>query len=307
MIGRGRGSGAGLGLLLALALAACGRAETRSAASAAEGKSANAKPADAKPADAKPTSSPPGDAGSAATPVPGAVIPADARQLVTAVVDDWDATRATLRRWRRAGARWEPDGEPWPGVVGKSGSGWGVGLHGAGAPAGRGGPVKREGDGKSPAGAFALRGSYGYAKAPPQGTRLAYVSLDERWQCVDDPASAHYDKILDRTTVEPDWKSAEEMRRKDELYRWVVDVAHNPARDPGAGSCIFLHVWRGEQMGTVGCTAMEEKRLARLIATLDPSAVFVLLPRAEYEALAPAWALPGIAAAAAGERPAARP
>jgi hypothetical protein len=37
---------------------------------------------------------------------------------------------------------------------------------------------------------------------------------------------------------------------------------------------------------------MDERRLARLIATLDPSAVFVLLPRAEYEALAPAWTLP---------------
>jgi hypothetical protein len=37
---------------------------------------------------------------------------------------------------------------------------------------------------------------------------------------------------------------------------------------------------------------MDERKLAELIATLDPSAVFVLLPRAEYAALAPAWALP---------------
>jgi D-alanyl-D-alanine dipeptidase len=229
----------------------------------------------------------------AAAPAPAAaVIPAEAKELVTAIVDDWDATRATLRRWRRAGAGWQPDGEPWPGVVGKGGAAWGVGLHGAGAPAGRGGPVKREGDGKSPAGAFALRGSYGYAKAPPAGARLPYVRVDERWRCVDDPASKHYDQILDRTTVAPDWKSAEEMRRKDELYAWVVDVAHNPARAPGAGSCIFLHVWRGEGSATVGCTAMDQRKLERLIATLDPSAVFVLLPRAEYAALAPAWALP---------------
>jgi D-alanyl-D-alanine dipeptidase len=280
-----------VGLALALAAAACGRGDTRSAP--APGSVPAPAPARADAAAAPPDTGP--DA-AATAPAAAAVIPAEARQLVTAIVDDWGATRATLRRWRRAdagaGAGWEPDGEPWPGVIGQGGAAWGAGLHGAGAPAGRGGPVKREGDGKSPAGAFALRGSYGYAQAPPAGTRLPYVPLDERWRCVDDPASRHYARILDRTTVAPDWRSAEEMRRADELYAWVVDVAHNPAHAPGAGSCIFLHVWRGEGSATVGCTAMDERTLAQLIATLDPSAVFVLLPRAEYAALAPAWALP---------------
>jgi L,D-peptidoglycan transpeptidase YkuD (ErfK/YbiS/YcfS/YnhG family) len=275
------------GLAIALALAACGRTETTSAP--ASGSAAAPPPVAPRAAAAVPASpdAPPADAAAAA-----GVIPAGAKQLVTAIVDEWGATRATLRRWRRAGAGWEPDGAPWPGVIGKGGAAWGAGLHGDGAPAGRGGPRKREGDGRSPAGAFALRGSYGYAEAPPPGTRLPYVPLDERWRCVDDPASKHYARILDRTAVAPDWTSAETMRRADELYAWVVDVAHNPAHAPGAGSCIFLHVWRGEGSATVGCTAMDERRLADLIATLDPSAVFVLLPRAEYAALAPAWALP---------------
>jgi zinc D-Ala-D-Ala dipeptidase len=287
LIGRARGGGRGdgraaLALAVAATVAACSGGETRAGPGATAG-SAGATAA-ATPAATT--------AGSATATAPAAIIPAEAKQLITAIVDDWDATRATLSRFRRTGASWQPDGEPWPGVVGKSGAAWGVGLHGAGAPAGRAGPVKREGDGRSPAGVFALRGSYGYAKAPPSGARLPYVPLDDRWQCVDDPDSKHYDLILDRTTVAPDWKSAEEMRRKDELYAWVVDVAHNPARAPGAGSCIFLHVWRGAASGTAGCTAMDRRKLEQLLATLDPSAVFVLLPRAEYTALAPAWALP---------------
>lgn len=218
-------------------------------------------------------------------------IPTTAHELVTAVVDDWDSTRATVRRYRRDGGSWRADGE-WPGVIGKAGAAWGAGLHGTGAPTGRGGPTKREGDGKSPAGVFAIGASYGYAKAPPAGTKIAYTPLDDAWKCVDDPASRSYNRVLDQRTVPIDWKSAEDMRRNDEVYEWVVDIAHNPARSPGAGSCIFLHVWRGADSATVGCTAMAEPQLAELIATLDPSAVFVLLPRAEYAALAPAWGLP---------------
>lgn len=220
------------------------------------------------------------------------VIPATATELVVGVTADWTATQATLRRYRRAGNRWEPVGAPWPGVVGRTGIAWGAGLHGSGAPAGRDGPVKREGDGRSPAGAFALRGSYGYAAAAPAGTRLAYTPLVPEHACVDDPASTQYDLILDARTVAKDWTSAETMRRSDELYAWVVDVAHNPARTPGGGSCIFLHVWGGPRSTTSGCTAMAEAVLAELVATLDPSAIFVLLPEPEYQALAASWHLP---------------
>lgn len=216
----------------------------------------------------------------------------DARELITAVTADWTSTKVELRRFRREGATWKPVGSEWPGVIGRSGAAWGSGVHGSGAPAGRSGPIKREGDGKSPAGVFALGASYGYAKTAPSGTRISYTTVDDAWKCVDDPASKSYNRVLDRRTVDVDWRSAEDMRRADPLYTWVVDVAHNATRSPNAGSCIFLHVWGGADGATLGCTAMAEPVLADLIKTLDPSAVFVLLPKAEYVALAPAWGLP---------------
>lgn len=233
--------------------------------------------------------------GSGSAPAPGAaVIPAGARELVVGVVETWDATEATLRRYRREAGAWRAVGDAWPGVVGRTGVAWGAGLHGTGAPAGRDGPVKREGDGKSPAGAFAVRGVYGYATEAPAGARLAYTPVDAAWKCVDDPASRHYDQILDARAVTVDWKSAEEMRRADPLYAWVVDLAHNPARTPGGGSCIFFHVWSGPGSTTSGCTAMDEPVLRELVATLDPASVYVLLPRAEYDALAAVWGLPAL-------------
>jgi zinc D-Ala-D-Ala dipeptidase len=208
---------------------------------------------------------------------------------VTSIVPDWSSTTAELRLWQRDGASWKLMMGPWRGVVGATGTAWGIGLHGT-VPAGRGGPVKHEGDGKSPAGAFALRGSYGYAASAK--TALPYQVVDENWKCVDDPKSAQYTRVFDRRTAQQDWSSAEDMRRPDELYKWVVDVAHNPAAAAGSGSCIFLHVWSGPASTTVGCTAMDEGTLAKLIGQLHPGATFVLLPRAEYDALAASWGLP---------------
>jgi zinc D-Ala-D-Ala dipeptidase len=236
----------------------------------------------------------------APTPPPVVVV-ADARvdaaqrlvsadRLVVALVSDWSSTNAELRLWKRVGGTWQSEMGPWLGVVGTSGAAWGSGLHGNGAPAGRAGPVKHEGDGKSPAGVFALRGSFGYATTAESALPYQPVTVD--WKCVDDPRSKHYNAILDKRTTTVDWKSAEEMRRADDLYKWGVEVAHNPSATPGGGSCIFLHVWRGPDSATVGCTAMEEQMLERLIARIDTSTMFVLLPRAEYAALAEAWGLP---------------
>ncbi|MCW5802832.1 MAG: D-alanyl-D-alanine dipeptidase, partial [Deltaproteobacteria bacterium] len=241
----------------------------------------------------RPSPPPPPPVARAPEPAPSTwPIPATAKQLITARIVNWASTRATLQRYRRAGHAWMPEGAPWPAVIGRTGAAWGAGLHGVGAPGDLEGPVKREGDGKSPAGAFALHGAYGYAAQPPAGTRVPYTALDEGWQCIEDTRSAHYNQILDRRRIAIDWTSTDRMRRRDDLFTWIVDVAHNPARTPGAGSCIFLHVWQGETKTTHGCTAMEEPRLAALIAGLDPTAVYVLLPDAEYAALAQAWQLP---------------
>jgi L,D-peptidoglycan transpeptidase YkuD (ErfK/YbiS/YcfS/YnhG family) len=211
---------------------------------------------------------------------------------VTGVAATWDAKEVTLQLWRRDGAGWVADGPSWPGALGYKGAAWGRGLHGAGAPAAQGGPTKAEGDGRAPAGVFALTATYGYA--PAGRGALPYTPVDEAWRCVDDPASKHYDQIVDQRTVTKDWSSSEEMRRGDDLYRWVVRVAHNADHTPGGGSCVFLHLWRRAGGVTAGCTAMARPAMERVLDALAPAdqPVYVLLPAAEYAALAPAWGLP---------------
>lgn len=218
-------------------------------------------------------------------------IPQAARQLVVALTDGWDDSSATLFRFARTGGEWQAVGESFAAVTGRSGLAWGRGLHGDGAPRGRPGPVKAEGDGRAVAGVFALGPAYGYASKPPAGARMRYVQSSASLRCVDDASSAHYAKIVDAS--QRDWRSAEHMRRDDDLYRLLVVVQHNTAERPGAGSCIFLHVWSRPDSTTSGCTAMPLERVTELVRWLEPEgALLVALPDSEYAALASPWQLP---------------
>ncbi|MDH3625723.1 MAG: hypothetical protein OEQ49_17795 [Myxococcales bacterium] len=232
----------------------------------------------------------------ASQPAAEANTPIDPRktQLVTVVSEDWDRFRVTLRRYERlSGQAWNPLGPAIDAVIGRHGYGWGRGVHGGGPPAGRPGPVKREGDGRSPAGVFEIGTVYGYETARP-GVSLPYVQATPELRCVDDPKSVHYNRIVSTASTAPDWRSAEHMRRRDDLYSIAIVVEHNAEpTEPGAGSCIFIHVWTGPDRGMTGCTAMPADALEAFAHWLKPNAaVLVALPRSEYDALQHRWELP---------------
>ena len=219
------------------------------------------------------------------------------RQLVAVSTKDWDATTGTLQRYQRdtSSGQWQPTGAALPVVVGRNGLGWGIGLGAAWAPGNA--PLKREGDGKAPAGAFAFNGAFGYASpdAVPQ-VRLPYTQAVGVYRCVDDIASRHYNRLLFEDRVNKDWTSSEEMLRPDDLYRLGLVVEHNWGHrtQGGRGSCIFLHIWKGPDSTTAGCTAMDPADMESLLGWLDPALgpVLVQLPRPEYDRLQGAWGLP---------------
>ncbi len=215
-------------------------------------------------------------------------------QLVTVVSEDWNAFEAEMRRYQRApGKSWTQVGEPIAVVLGREGYGWGRGRHGEGRPRGRPGPLKREGDGRSPAGVFDVGTAYGYP-ASRDSISLPYLQATPSLRCVDDPASRHYNRIVSTDSTPVDWKSAEHMRRDDELYAIAIVVEHNTGSvQLGAGSCIFIHAWKGPGIGMSGCTAMPMEALESLADWLKPGAsALVALPHQEYAALREAWALP---------------
>jgi L,D-peptidoglycan transpeptidase YkuD (ErfK/YbiS/YcfS/YnhG family) len=211
---------------------------------------------------------------------------AETRQCLVVTSADWSAPTGALRAFERGAAgNWSAVGESVPVVLGKKGLGWGIGF--VRLPASDG-PRKKEGDNKATAGVFRLGPAFGYASADhARWIRLPYLPLTKTTEGVDDPQSRYYNQLVDRSKIaQVDWRTSEKMLRADDLYKWGLFVAHNSSAKPGAGSCIFLHIWRNSSAATAGCTAMPERNLVKLLAWLDPAAhaILVQMPRKEYAA-----------------------
>jgi D-alanyl-D-alanine dipeptidase len=207
----------------------------------------------------------------------------------------WWASTGTLQRYERAtGGDWRAVGEPIPVDLGRFGMGWGRGLH---QPLGRGGPVKREGDRRSPAGVYRLDTAFGAAESLPAGARgYPYLQTQSTTYCVEDARSAHYNQLIDSSKVTANaWERWSEMARPDGLFKWGVVVEQNsPEPQKGAGSCVFLHIWRGPSRPTAGCTAMAEAQLVSVLGWLEPGRkpLLVQLPDPVLKEARAVWDLP---------------
>ncbi len=210
------------------------------------------------------------------------ILPPDTRQVVLVVTESWQAPTGRLSLFERQ-EKWRRVGQTVPVTVGKSGLGWGLGLHRP-AP----GPVKKEGDGRAPAGMFSITHLFGFERGDWE-PGLPWVELDEQ-ECVDDHRSLHYNQIVSDQEVARDWHSSEQMRIP--LYRLGLVVAHNPERVPGAGSCIFIHRWRSAGAPTVGCTALDPGELDRVCRFLSSRSkpILIQLPASVLEG----WSLPDV-------------
>lgn len=222
-----------------------------------------------------------------------------AGQLILVTTADWNADRGVLRHFERRGQGWRQVGDAQPVMIGRNGSAWGLGLYDTSQP----GPVKREGDGRSPAGVFAIGEAFGYA--PTADTTLPYAPMQASNYCVDVSGSPLYNQIVDANVVGAAAvaQATEPMRRDlhadgDQRYRLGFVIEHNTQAAPMGGSCIFAHLWKSADDPTTGCTAMAPGTMAAVLAWLRPELdpVFVLLPLPEYRRLRSAWDLPAIAA-----------
>lgn len=214
-------------------------------------------------------------------------------QLIAIRSASWWAATGTLQRYERRKGSWQSVGAEVPVNLGRRGMAWGRGLH----PSGQAGPNKREGDSKSPAGVYALGTAFGIAESLPNGSRgFDYLRATDTNYCVEDTRSEHYNRLVDSREIRPKgWEKWSELVRSDGLFDWALVVRHNNGDvQKGAGSCVFLHIWRGPKQPTAGCTAMAQENIETVLRWLDgeKNPVLVQLPEAVYAEVRADWGLP---------------
>ena len=219
----------------------------------------------------------------------------DCRQCLVVLADDWHSYKGTMQCFERkdSDSPWRAHNSQIPVSLGATGLAWGRGLI---SPKPSTEPIKREGDQKAPAGIFFLGEAFGFAPADEAGwIKLPYRELSADVIGVDDPRSRYYNQLIVKSQVaKPDWQSSEQMYRGDIRYKWGLVVAHNMPATRGAGSCIFFHIWKEAGYPTVGCTAMSEDNIVKILQWLDPTLhpLLVQMPRAKYSRLHARWNFP---------------
>jgi L,D-peptidoglycan transpeptidase YkuD (ErfK/YbiS/YcfS/YnhG family) len=122
--------------------------------------------------------------------------------------------------------------------------------------------TKKEGDLKTPEGLYPIEWTFG---TTPLALKMDFRYITDEDKFIDDPKNKDYNTWIHGTTSA---QSYEPMRIP--LYKLgaVVNYNMNPIMS-GAGSAIFLHLWRSADQGTAGCIAMSEEHLLSLLLWLD--------------------------------------
>ena len=127
---------------------------------------------------------------------------------------------------------------------------------------------KREGDGATPAGEFALRRVlYRADRGALPETWLEALAIERHDGWCDAPGDPAYN----RPVRLPYPASAETMWREDGLYDVVVVLGHNDDPVvPGAGSAVFLHCAKPDYAPTEGCVALKKADLLDVLREVGP-------------------------------------
>jgi len=226
-----------------------------------------------------------------------AEVPEHCQQLIVSHAQSWQSKKARLQVFERQNNRsaWRAIlKEEVPVLLGRNGIAWGRGVHRKPADSVA---YKKEGDGKAPAGVFAVGKVYGYPPALPGNNPYPYRQVGKWDAWVDDTSNPFYNRhlIIDPRKGAPHWFESQKMRHGDFAYHWLIEIRHNsdPPRS-GYGSAIFFHTRRGAARFTAGCTTMKRSDLEKLISLLDASKAphYVLLPQKAYASLRRDWKLP---------------
>ena len=136
-------------------------------------------------------------------------------------------------------------------------------------------PLKREGDGGTPLGRYAVRQVlYRADRIARPRTPLPVRAIRDHDGWCDDPTSRNYNRLIRL----PSRRSAEGLKRADHLYDLVLVLGYNDLpRVKGKGSAIFVHLARPGFTPTDGCIALSRHDLTTLLAEVKRGTQIVIL------------------------------
>lgn len=206
------------------------------------------------------------------------------KQFIIVTSKDWNSTQANLIYYEEKNGELLKMSDTIAVNLGRSGLGWGSGLIDFNTSLG---PIKHEGDGRSPAGIFKLSYAFGFLPIDSLNwLKYPYEQVTDKIECVDDTTSIYYNTLVDADSINRTWTSSEKMRKEEVAYKFGIFVNHNS--NPiiqGCGSCIFIHIWGGLGKPTSGCTSLSEDQLLKLLHWLDDKKkpLLIQLPESEFE------------------------
>jgi L,D-peptidoglycan transpeptidase YkuD (ErfK/YbiS/YcfS/YnhG family) len=178
---------------------------------------------------------------------------ASAGQMIVVKASTKDKTKATLQRYEKKKGKWVKVSSSMQAIVGKKGVG-----------------KTKEGDALTPKGTYLLGKSFGWGNKP---SKMSYpfrkAMKQDYW--VDSTKSKDYNKWI-KYSGNPyrKWNSFERLTHP--LYKYAVEIRYNDAPIiNGAGSAIFLHIKNKNTRYTLGCAAISEKDLVKVIKWLKPN------------------------------------
>ncbi|HDR04177.1 MAG TPA: hypothetical protein ENN84_02885 [Candidatus Marinimicrobia bacterium] len=179
-----------------------------------------------------------------------AIIESQSQQILLLSVPDISRSDAFLEAAEYNGSRWLSWLGPIPAKIGQNGFG-----------------KEREGDLKSPGGIYCINGGFGWGRVS-EPLRIPWRKSQYNDYFFDDPDSPYYNQWI-RTDEAPLKLGNSWERLHIPQYKFSICFDFNKDNQPGLGSAIFLHVWKGPHLPTAGCTAIPESAMIHIVHRLD--------------------------------------
>ena len=146
-----------------------------------------------------------------------------------------------------------------PGFIGKAGLG-----------------KTKEGDAKSPVGAFRFNKAFGIAGDP--GCALPYTKVDNNtYWSGDQRPGMQYDRMVDiRKYPDLDKENSEHIIDYKEHYQYCLNINYNTLHTPGLGSALFMHCFGPNKPFTGGCIAVPKDKMLFVMKHVNPECLIVI-------------------------------